>query len=1198
MTRSVASRFGSLKYAPSATRQILRDRFARKLAVVNHARLIDPESSFTSDIMALQLLERLSISRKADWSVAEIAYKAATPTENEPTDLLAAERDGWLRRIWGRIDIRFEINQTVRRAPVGTMDALKSLMTNIYDETYQFDNTPSLEANLVSLIDDITAGRSTFSQMIVRTPDWVAGRLWETSRARASSDAAALRHWIDLCNLLGNPNLVPTTAWNATDAQIFRDTAFNLIASDPALGDWSTTRNLYIKQTALAHGVTTDAVAVRFTMPPDSLVGRALWLKQPLIEACVHMSLESCSDFFGLMRLLLADANEQDNARAPHPMAEQIINLAIDRAEIFISLLFQVQAKPRLLADLVLHPRSAALACLLITQWRHIGNGFDKEITEREYRIGQNEAFEDAVAILGEHLRSNHADAREAGALLAWLHRRAGSDNVDDLVGTDILMSVLRHELSRCPQSVLLAMAKSFDRTALNQGLEAPEFASILDLADLGGLTDDLDANTLISAYADSISNTKYTLSAHRVGVAGATTLARLSTRTAELRQRFLYPIDVQTRLLAATQDDNQYTLATDLGRALRTHIRILCRAIAGNPKDVPDDLVNALITVVKAGALEHKEKGRIAAFSPHFEKSIFGKPPDRPLADDLSAALKHLNGAHQISLLMAILETDEPMVLAQLLSSVPVNLRKEIDKRITALAPADAGSIRSLPEMQARIDELLMAGAADAAARYMEAERNLKTLGKPPGRELVQFQNQLRLAFLREDWAAISSASVPQLTSTLDQTSAREALLQFRGLVALKGPNANPAAAKAVFTDLFQKRPSFGFAINWFAAAITELLQTDSFVLLLDGDKAHAGRQIIIELERMLAPLPAASRDDVLDTNRALLLLALGEPSQALDALSTVTSLRLQDTVAAYRAVSLARQGRRSEATATLDEAEYALGSNPVLAAARAHIASGAPFLSVPDVSVYDDLVKNVASAIARFRTMSPFDQAQALQKSDDPLESLLVEHVRAATGSLVSLVPMMKDVRIDDCEDDLNAMLQQILAARIQFQGWSVMDQSKGGYSANGNPGERDMLITWGNTILAILEALICDKPLTQDAMVANLESHFQKLLGYGGPRIFFHLTYAYIEDKIEVMKVLETAAKAASPTGFTFRGLDQITHDDSRPPGFVARYSGDFGEVKVVFLVLNMGQQRQRQAAQMAGQTKLRKATTKSG
>ena len=70
----------------------------------------------------------------------------------------------------------------------------------------------------------------------------------------------------------------------------------------------------------------------------------------------------------------------------------------------------------------------------------------------------------------------------------------------------------------------------------------------------------------------------------------------------------------------------------------------------------------------------------------------------------------------------------------------------------------------------------------------------------------------------------------------------------------------------------------------------------------------------------------------------------------------------------------------------------------------------------------------------------MSPFDQAQALQKSDDPLESLLVEHVRAATGSLVSLVPMMKDVRIDDCEDDLNAMLQQILAARIQFQGWSV--------------------------------------------------------------------------------------------------------------------------------------------------------------
>jgi hypothetical protein len=46
------------------------------------------------------------------------------------------------------------------------------------------------------------------------------------------------------------------------------------------------------------------------------------------------------------------------------------------------------------------------------------------------------------------------------------------------------------------------------------------------------------------------------------------------------------------------------------------------------------------------------------------------------------------------------------------------------------------------------------------------------------------------------------------------------------------------------------------------------------------------------------------------------------------------------------------------SEATAALDAAEHTFGSTSVLAAARSHIASGAPFLSAPDVSLYVDLV------------------------------------------------------------------------------------------------------------------------------------------------------------------------------------------------------------------------------------------------
>jgi hypothetical protein len=428
---------------------------------------------------------------------------------------------------------------------------------------------------------------------------------------------------------------------------------------------------------------------------------------------------------------------------------------------------------------------------------------------------------------------------------------------------------------------------------------------------------------------------------------------------------------------------------------------------------------------------------------APRFENRIGVPTSDRPLAADLAAALTFIDRQRQEALLAAILETDEPLILAQLLSRSPPNLRSDIERRIAALAPIDAGAIHSLPEMQARIDELLTAGAADGAASYMAAEVGLTTLGKPAGRELTRFQNQLRFHFLREDWAAIAATADPNFHAPLEQAAAVETLRQFRGLAALKGPNPNPKWAKTLFSELFAKRPSLSFATNWFAAEISELLQTDSFGLL-KGNQVRKGQKAIAEVERMTALLPTGSVDEAMECNRALLLLALGEASQALAILSNLTLVRLQDTAAAYRAIALARLGRRSEATAALDAAEYTFGRTPVLTAARSHIASGAPFLSAPDVSVYEDLVGNVASAIARFRTMNPADQARVLQRQADPFEALLVDYVRAAADAVVSLVSMMKFIQIDATEDDLTAFIQHLLAARIQFLGGpSVISQ-----------------------------------------------------------------------------------------------------------------------------------------------------------
>jgi Transposase IS116/IS110/IS902 family len=65
-----------------------------------------------------------------------------------------------------------------------------------------------------------------------------------------------------------------------------------------------------------------------------------------LIEARAYDSLDICGDLFELVRLLLADADAENNSPAPHPVAAEITGLAIERAELFVDLLFQVRARP------------------------------------------------------------------------------------------------------------------------------------------------------------------------------------------------------------------------------------------------------------------------------------------------------------------------------------------------------------------------------------------------------------------------------------------------------------------------------------------------------------------------------------------------------------------------------------------------------------------------------------------------------------------------------------------------------------------------------------------------------------------------------------------------------------------------------------------------------------------------------------
>ena len=178
----------------------------------------------------------------------------------------------------------------------------------------------------------------------------------------------------------------------------------------------------------------------------------------------------------------------------------------------------------------------------------------------------------------------------------------------------------------------------------------------------------------------------------------------------------------------------------------------------------------------VRVGAVKHDEKGRVGAFAARFETELYRGQRDRPISADLAAALTALAGKEREEFLAAILEIDEPIVLAQLIGLAPQQARARIELRLDALVPSVAAVIRSLPEAMARIEALLTAGRADGAAIFIEAEHGLKTQGKVAGRDLTQFRFDLHLKWLRRDWNGIGQPnrrpSFPGKRATRPSTS------------------------------------------------------------------------------------------------------------------------------------------------------------------------------------------------------------------------------------------------------------------------------------------------------------------------------------------------------------------------------------------------------------------------------------------
>jgi tetratricopeptide (TPR) repeat protein len=532
--------------------------------------------------------------------------------------------------------------------------------------------------------------------------------------------------------------------------------------------------------------------------------------------------------------------------------------------------------------------------------------------------------------------------------------------------------------------------------------------------------------------------------------------------------------------------------------------------------------------------------------------------------------------------------------VLAQLAAYAPHQVRARIKARAEEILPAEAGETRALTEAQARMEALLAAGFVEAATRFMDNEEELKTLGRVPGRTLSRFRSRLRLLLLKGDWSGIAATTVPEELAEPDKTAATETLYFYRALAALNDPTGDREGAEQLFTRLQNRRPDIAaYAINLFAAR-TSLLLAGNLFTELSGVDLLRGRQVLLDAEDMMRHARSVTPDDsaIFDSNKAILLLALRQPQQAIELLTRLRNARLNDAIAAYTAVALARAGHEAEAIAALDQAETHLGESQVLRAARAHIQAGKPFDQIPNTTSEDDPLPRIKQALWDLSRMDHVQQGEVFGSPPDAFFSFVLDQVRFAAASLTSLVPMM-GAGSAPREDDLNSAIRELLGSRVHFLHWAVPDQSLGGFTAAGNPGERDLVLKRDSAELAVIEAVICERSIAHE----NLKQHFQKLFAYGQCRLFFHVTYAYLENRTpELTQALQEIAAKEAPQPFVYRDMRSVPSTDSRPAGFVARYAVGDDEAKVVFLILDMGQNAQRQVAKTLGTSGRRKKNAK--
>jgi hypothetical protein len=1086
---------------------------------------------------------------------------------------------GWIRASWGRFAVPRDVMVAVLRSPKSAGTAFRQLIEECDRGVFSLKNGFNPSNTLREIANGVVTQQYLPNQIACVSQAWIAARLWDTNPS-GSHDLSAeerLGQWIDRWQFLNHPQFSISSHLARTSAEELSDISIGVLTDSSTMPDWEEFRDVVVAPRLLLYPHRALTAKSTCLAIPATAVGRLQWMTERDTQGAFHEYLYTRGA--SVMSVLL---NELKLATADSlGLAPRLMEITLGRPVLFQLLVLTVRHAPVLLADMLIAPSTCALACSIIASWEFNGGGWNREFQAHANSATELFAFEDAIALLGGHLDAGRVHSSELAALYLNIYDPASTRRANSQRYT--MLSLLREEIAAVGTGIQDEVVAALIESTPASPEPMVVLCATLDLVSTGGCVDRIDPSEIVSLYLDVVlpRGERREFPMWDTPIAG--TFVALALRCSEsLRTRFLRAIDVAAWLQNAPPSTGEdYNIYRDLlTRRIRLHIRVVSRAIAEWPTEVPNDLSESLGDSIHAGALDHVDRGRIDAFAQRIGSGNPWSTEERPLALDLAAALRKLHGAALQRLLTEICQLEEPVVLAGIVANTPAIINEQIKARLQSLTPATSSKVRSLPALQARVAALLNAGMPDAAEVFLTAERNAETLGTVLSREVLALREDLQLLLLRKGWSEIASYTLPEGTSEQSKREANEVLLFYRGLAELGNPDGNPETAETIFMGLAERhRGVTAYPLNLFASRVHRLLAGDVFQVL-SGEELREAKFYLSESRRITRPLIQHSVSDLksLDMNRAMLLLAANQPGEGLQVLLILRETYFDEHIEGFRALALARLGSKREALAVLTQSERIFGRSDFLSAVRANLDTHLPYMTAPSLSLDDDPVPGIRQAFEAFSRLSHVEQAEVLQ-SRGRLDLYLLEEIRGACASLVALAPMMRELGMVRYEDDISGVLKQILRSRLLLPQWSVEDQPRGGFSSSGGVGERDIVVSKGTATLAVIEALTTDFVET-----GNLTSHFKKLLGYDTCRFFFHITYARRSNCGGILDHLR-GASALPPAGFNYLRSENLADSDSMPVGFKAYYEIDSRSIVVVFLAVEIGQPVQRAAA--AGQ-----------